>query len=89
MKINIEVDLDRADGIISFSATDVPLFDYRKIGQENIDEAICKAVEIAFLGRGEKKEQAQAMARLICYGDPSPRSACQADTTDNSDVERL
>lgn len=87
MKLNIEVDTTCKDGGVSVSISNVRLENYRKIRQADIDEAVCKVMEVALLDERRNKSEAHALAHVICYGTLPPQSACQEDTTSHSDSE--
>lgn len=84
MKLNIEVDLS-GSGDISIAISNVSINTYRYISKSDIDEAVCKAVEVAFIGDGKDKDSARIIAETICYGNSPSLSACQADKINHSD----
>lgn len=76
MKLNIEVDLTQSPyGGISISLSNVPAAEYKKIKKSDIDDVLCKAVEVAYKAVGWS--QAEAMAEAICYGTLKSQSTCQ------------
>lgn len=84
MKLNIEVDTSM-DGGISVAISNVSLLTYRNITKPDIDDVVCKAVEVAFIGEGKDRESARIIANAIYYGNSPSRSTYQADKTDHSD----
>lgn len=87
MKLNIEVNLSNVDGGISVSVSNVALKNYHKIKKSDIDEAVCKAMEIAFIGIGREPEDARHMAEITCFGTWLSQSACRDNNAQSSHLD--
>lgn len=81
MKLKIEVATNNPISGISVAIPDVPLVEYKHISKSEIDEVLCKAVEIAFKGIGKTPKEALAAAEAICYGKRLSQSTCQEGAT--------
>ena len=84
MKLNIEVDTS-GYGNISVALSQVSINQYRNLSKSDIDAAVCKVLEVAYIGDGNDRKAARFIAESICYGNSPSQSACQADTTNHSD----